>query len=120
MSQRIGVLGSVVINVTDIDAQKEFWSSFLGVGVRQEFPGFFCWFEPQQEGGVSVALQTSPDPGAAAGRVHLDTSVPDIAAARAQIEALGGTHVEDHEVEGFQWTIMADPEGNRFCIASGH
>ena len=116
MTDRIGTLGSVVLNTTDVERLKAFWMAFLGVGVRQEFPGF-CWLEPQQPGGISLALQASDDPGELDGRVHIDTGVADIAAARAAIEDLGGSHVEDHEIMGFHWTIMADPDGNRFCIA---
>jgi len=115
----IGSVGSVVINVADYEGQKTFWQAFLGVGVAREFPGAFCWLEPQHEGGVSVALQHSPEPGPTDGRLHLDTGVADLTEARAAIEALGGSHVADHEIMGFPWTIMADPEGNRFCIATG-
>jgi len=118
MSDGIGTVGSVVINVADYDKERAFWGEFLGVGIMREFPGF-CWFEPQHDGGVSVALQASQDAGDPGGRVHLDTSVADIEAARARIEELGGSHVEDHEIMGFRWVIMADPEGNRFCIAAG-
>jgi predicted enzyme related to lactoylglutathione lyase len=112
----VGTLGSVVINVTDFEREKAFWTSFLDVGVAREFPGF-CWLEPQHAGGVSVALQQSPDPGPQHGRLHLDTGVADLDEAAAEVERLGGSHVEDHEIMGFDWKIMADPEGNRFCIA---
>lgn len=112
----LGTVGSVVINVTDLEAEKAFWSAVLGVGVAREFPGF-CWLEPQHEGGVSVALQASPEPGHADGRLHLDLATDDLDGAQARIEELGGSHVEDHEIMGFAWRIMADPEGNRFCIA---
>jgi predicted enzyme related to lactoylglutathione lyase len=117
VADAVGTVGSVVLNVTDLDKEKAFWMAFLGVGVAREFPGF-CWLEPQHPGGVSVALQTSGDPGDLAGRVHLDTGVADVEAARTAVEALGGSHLEDHEIMGFRWAIMADPEGNRFCIAA--
>ena len=119
MAEAVGTVGSVVINVSDYDEEKAFWMSFLGVGIAREFPGF-CWLEPQHEGGVSVALQLSDEPGDPGGRVHIDTAVADVVEARAAVEALGGSHVEDHEIMGFRWAIMADPEGNRFCIAKGH
>ncbi len=112
----VGTIGSVVINVNDYGKEKAFWQAFLDVGVAREFPGF-CWLEPQHPGGVSLALQRSSDPGETGGRVHLDTGVADLAAAQARIEELGGSHLADHEIMGFQWKIMADPEGNRFCIA---
>jgi predicted enzyme related to lactoylglutathione lyase len=36
--------------------------------------------------------------------------------ARARIVKLGGSHLE--EIGGFRWKVMADPEGNEFCIAA--
>ena len=61
--------------------------------------------------------QTVEEPTEGPRRLHLDAEVPDIAAARDRIIELGGTHVTDREMGGFHWTVMADPEGNEFCIA---
>ncbi len=113
-------ISSVVINTTDHDRLVEFWSELLGVGIARSIPPFFTWLEPQQEGGVSVAIQFVPDPTPGRRRLHLDTAVSDVDAAAARIVALGGSHVEDHEVGGFAWKVMADPDGNEFCIAPGH
>lgn len=52
--------------------------------------------------------------------MHLDTGVADLDEAQARAEALGGSLVETHEIMGFTWRVMADPEGNEFCIASEH
>ncbi len=117
MGERVGTVSAVVINVTDLEKEQKFWMEFLGVGVAREVPGFFVWLEPQHEGGISVALQlveATPD-----GRnpVHLDNGVDDLEAAAAQVIDLGGSFVEDHEIFGFSWKVMADPEGNEFCIA---
>ncbi len=38
----------------------------------------------------------------------------------ARVLDLGGSRVEDHEIQGFHWTVLADPEGNEFCVAGGH
>lgn len=120
MSEPIVKVGTVVINVNDMAKEKAFWAELLGVGVQHDVGDFFVWFEPQIPGGVGVALQLVQDARAGPNRLHLDTSVPDAAAARTRIEELGGSHVEDHEMGGFRWTIMADPEGNEFCIASSN
>lgn len=49
-------------------------------------------------------------------RLHLDTVVEDLNAAVARIEELGGSLLAEHEVMGFRWNVMSDPEGNEFCI----
>ncbi len=115
MGERIATVGSAVINVVDLDRAKEFWSALLGVGVAQEVPGF-AWLERQQEGGIVVALQEVDDQKRSRNRVHLDTGVADLDEGQRRIEEIGGTLVEEHEVPGYRWRIMADPEGNEFCI----
>ena len=117
MSEPVVQLATVVINVIDLEVEKAFWSAVLGVGVARAYPGI-CWLEPQRAGDVCVALQQVEDPTGGRRRLHLDTVVPDIGAARDKIVELGGSHVEDHEIMGFHWTVMADPEGNEFCIAA--
>ena len=117
MTEPVVTVATVVINVTDSDREKRFWQALLGVGIAREFPGGFCWLDPQHDGGVSVALQSVDDPTPGRNRLHLDTSVADLETAQARIIELGGSHVEDHEVMGFAWKVMADPEGNEFCIA---
>jgi catechol 2,3-dioxygenase-like lactoylglutathione lyase family enzyme len=120
MSEPVVRMSSVVVNVVDLDRAKAFWTEVLGVGVSHEVVPFFAWLEPQEPGGVNLALQVSPDPKVGRNRVHVDTFVPDLDAAQRRIEDLGGAHVEDHEVAGFRWRIMADPDGNEFCIAADH
>jgi predicted enzyme related to lactoylglutathione lyase len=115
MPDRIATVGSVVINVVDLDRAKEFWTALLGVGVAQEVPGF-AWLERQHEGGVVVALQEVDGPKQGRNRVHLDTGVADLDEGQRRVEEIGGALVEEHEVPGYRWRIMADPEGNEFCI----
>jgi predicted enzyme related to lactoylglutathione lyase len=35
----------------------------------------------------------------------------------ARLVAVGATVVADYEVPGLEWTVLADPEGNHFCVA---
>lgn len=120
MADPVPRVGAVVINVNDLERSTTFWRELLGVGVAREVLGFFVWLAPQHEGGVSVALQLVADRKAGRNRVHLDTGVADLDEAQARVEALGGSLVETHEIMGFTWRVMADPEGNEFCIASEH
>ena len=106
---------TVVINAADHDRLVEFWRRFLGVEVERQVPGF-TWLAAQQEGAPTVAIQQVPDPTSGRRRLHFDIGVGDMAEAVATIQSLGGRHLEDHENEGFHWKVMADPEGNEFCI----
>ena len=113
-------VSSVVINAADHDLLVGFWKELLQVDVTRSFPPYFSWLAPQREGAISVAVQAVPDPTPGRNRLHLDTVVDDFDSAVARIEELGGSFVEDHEVGGFAWKVMADPEENEFCIALGH
>ena len=110
---------SVVINTTDEERLSAFWAELLGVEVAQRTEGFI-WLKPQRPGAFSIAFQRVAQPTEGRRRLHLDTSVGDLEAATARIVEIGGTHLEDHEVPGFAWRVMADPDGNEFCIAPEH
>jgi len=118
MSEPVVVMSSVVLNVRDLERAKAFWTEVLGVGVNHEVEPFFAWLAPQEGSKVNVALQVVADEKVGRNRVHIDSFVPELDAAQRRIEELGGTHVEDHEIAGFRWRIMADPDGNEFCIAA--
>ena len=113
----VPTIGSVVINAKDHDLLVEFWANLLDVEKVNSFPPFWTTLAPQTEGGITLSIQTVPDPTPGRNRVHMDMRVDDLAATTARIEELGGSHLEDHEMQGFAWKVMADPEGNEFCIA---
>jgi predicted enzyme related to lactoylglutathione lyase len=116
MSEPVGQVDSVVINVLDMARQKEFWGAVLGAEVANDL-GQFLFFKPQRSGGVSVALQKVDAATEGTRRVHIDLGVGDRDAAKARVLELGGRLVADHQIGDFGWSIMADPEGNEFCIA---
>ncbi len=67
-----------------------------------------------------MAFQRVPEPKEGKARVHVDVGVDDLDETRA-IEALGGAWTEvgvTRNVGDYRWRVMADPEGNEFCIAS--
>lgn len=110
---------TVVINTHNPNELAQFWMKILDVEISYSVPGdYFIWLKPQHEGGVSVAFQkVFDDPLPAKSRVHVDLRVEDRRAAIDQITDLGGTVVAEHSFDDFTWTIMADPEGNQFCVA---
>jgi predicted enzyme related to lactoylglutathione lyase len=71
--------------------------------------------------GLFTKAQRVPEPKTLKNRLHLDIRVDDIEQATAQIETLGGRRlpVEDFREHGFRWRVMADPEGNGFCLVYG-
>jgi catechol 2,3-dioxygenase-like lactoylglutathione lyase family enzyme len=115
----IPTLGAVVINCHDVEPLVAFWSQLLDAEEARRFPGF-VWLEPAAEGAPALAFQQVPDPTPGRNRVHLDFETDDRESLIERVLELGGSRVEDHEIAGFHWTVLADPEGNEFCAADGH
>jgi hypothetical protein len=63
----------------------------------------------QQIATVGARRATS---GVTRGRIHLDVAVSDRASEVARLRALGAEVVR----EASDYTVMQDPEGNRFCV----
>ncbi len=56
-----------------------------------------------------------PDEKKVKNRVHLDLNPTDQAAEVERVKALGATEVDIGQRD-VPWVVLADPEGNEFCI----
>jgi len=109
-------LDTVVINGNNLEPLISFWKALLGVDELYRSDKF-VWLKPQDPKGVKLAFQkVSEKKGTEWNRVHIDLGVKDLAKAEARVLELGGSLLEKHELEGFQWTVFADPGGNEFCL----
>jgi predicted enzyme related to lactoylglutathione lyase len=112
------------LDVNDIDRMEAFWSAALGYRRRGEF-GQYRSFVPESGSGPKLILQQVPEPKAVKNRLHLDLDHEDgfdVAAEVARLEQLGATRVSGwmHEMgDESGWIVMADPEGNEFCVCAG-
>jgi predicted enzyme related to lactoylglutathione lyase len=97
----------------------EFWSKALELEEKVRYPSY-VWLSRLSDGGPALALQKVPEPRTGKNRIHLDLVADDPAAFTARVLELGGTKVEDHEMSGFHWSVLADPEGNVFCVTPPH
>ena len=110
----VGELFEIVIDVADLDRSALFLSEVLGLKVAHRW-GQYLGFE-RQEGGLIVCLQKVVEKKTSKNRVHLDVAVEDVDAASARVEALGGRKLQEIEESGIRWIVMADPDGNEFCL----
>lgn len=97
----------------------EFWTRALGTSIAFESEEFVM-LAPNREGGIRIALQRVPEPRTGKNRAHLDLDTADQKAEVRRLVELGATELGENSAEGFTWTVLADPEGNEFCVASGH
>ena len=109
-------VGSVTVDCNDVEAMVAFWSNALELEETVRYPSY-VWLSPLSEGGPALAFQKVPEPRQGKNRLHLDLTAADPAALIERVIELGGSRVEDHEVSGFHWSVLADPEGNVFCVS---
>jgi predicted enzyme related to lactoylglutathione lyase len=128
MYDMIGIMlrvGSVVLGVSDVRRAAAFWMEALGYVPRDEIEDDWVVLIPANGTGVQVALNLSETPVQEHPRVHLDLYAGDAADQAAEVErlvALGAHHVDwDLYPEDADFVVLADPEGNRFCVIdTGH
>ncbi len=113
----IGRLDEIVIDCHDPVRLAEFWQRVLGgYIVRQSHE----WVALEPPTGITVSFQLVPEVKSVKNRVHLDVNVGGLEDAVIAVIAAGGARVGEvvyDELGGFQ--VMADPEGNEFCLISG-
>ncbi len=116
-------IGTVVLGVSDFQRAYAFWTQALSYVPRDGPPEpgeDFAVLVPAEGAGTRLALQTSETPVQAYPRVHLDLYAVDAAEQAAEVErlvSLGAERVDWDLYPGDQdYIVLADPEGNRFCV----
>lgn len=110
-------VGSVVIRVDDLERQARFWEEALGYRRRPGDGDDFVLLRPKDGVGPNISLDAVPAPAQIPPRIHLDLYTEDQEAEIARLETLGATLVHwDKRPSDADYVIMADPEGNRFCV----
>ncbi|GAA3015246.1 VOC family protein [Kitasatospora albolonga] len=115
-------LVQINMKARDDAALGRFWAAALGWGIDSEAPGVtnlepvgFAYPDPSA---VCIDIIARPEPKTGKNRVHLDlatTSTAHQAELVARLIELGATLADVGQGE-VPWTVMADPEGNEFCV----
>jgi predicted enzyme related to lactoylglutathione lyase len=115
-------VGTVVMGVEDLHRAVEFWTQALGYVPKRriEVDDDFMILVPAEGAGAHLALDVSQTPVQPYPRVHLDLYAGDAADQAAEVDrlvALGASRVDwDRYPENADFVVLADPEGNRFCV----
>lgn len=119
-------LGTVVVGADDVGRAVAFWAAVFGYDIVR-FEGSengFTLLVPPDRVGTRVAVQRSDAPVQEQPRVHLDLvvdSAVEQAAEVARLIGLGASHVPWAYPDDPDFVVLADTEGNRFCIVdAGH
>jgi len=114
-------LGTVVIGADDVQRAVAFWAAVLGYDVHT-FPAAdddFTILIPPDRVGTRIAVHRSTAPVEERPRIHLDlivdTSVDQLSEVERLVE-LGASRVVWDYLDDPDFVVLADTEGNRFCI----
>ncbi|MFD0691688.1 VOC family protein [Actinomadura fibrosa] len=113
-------IGSVVLGVSDVPRAVAFWTRALGYVPREEPEDDWAVLVPADGAGVQLGLGLSESAVQEHPRIHLDLYAGDAADQAAEVErlvSLGASHVAwDLYPDDPDFVVLADPDGNRFCV----
>jgi predicted enzyme related to lactoylglutathione lyase len=110
-------LGSVVLGVNDVERATKFWMAALDY--EAVAPGDETWIILTDKAGTGrrISLGLSETPVQEHPRIHLDLYADDQAAEVERLKGLGAVDVDwDLYPEDADFVVLADTEGNRFCV----
>ena len=109
-------ISAITVDCSDPDALATFWAQLLG---------YERVHEDDDEVAIAASDRTGPelsffrvrDGKATKNRLHLDLAPDDQASEVERAKSLGATEVDIGQGD-VSWVVLADPEGNEFCILS--
>jgi len=106
----------IVLDCVDADALAEFWVAALGYR-RDPFEAPYARLSDPAGRWPDLLLQQVPEPRNGKNRMHLDLQVRDVAGEVDRLVAAGASVLAPaHDDDGFLTAILADPQGNEFCV----
>jgi hypothetical protein len=118
-------VSNLCLDAVDTELLAAFWTAALGwQRVGDDDPdddGSEIWLEPpadSPEAGcvTPLLLLRVPEDHRSKNRLHLDLRPDDQAAEVARLERLGARQVDVGQGPDVTWAVLADPEGNEFCV----
>ena len=110
-------LHHVVVDAHDLPGLARFWAQVLGWRVLSERNREVV-IGPSVDSPVGICFMPVTEPKQLKNRLHLDltTGADDREAEVERVLRLGARRVDIGQTGEESWTVLADPEGNEFCI----
>ncbi|MCC3266296.1 VOC family protein [Arthrobacter gengyunqii] len=112
---------SLVLDAVDVPASARFWASALGYEqVAEEWDGCLTIAPADGVAGPPMDIVPVAEKKQAKNPLHMDL-VPDGCTQEEEVErllALGAVRADVGQGPDVSWVVLADPEGNEFCILS--
>jgi hypothetical protein len=106
---------NIVFDCANPAALATFWAAALGYATNTDDPEHVWAYDPSRRKPY-LLFNKVPEPKTVKNRVHLDLYTNDMEVEVARLVALGACKLYFVDEQGQQWWVMADPEGNEFCV----
>lgn len=106
----------ITFDSLDPDRLAAWWATASGGELTAVVPGEFVVVALPS--GLRLGFQRVEDPTPGKNRVHADFGSADLDAEVARLVSLGASETGRHDFGAeFRWVVLADPDGNAFCVA---
>jgi catechol 2,3-dioxygenase-like lactoylglutathione lyase family enzyme len=109
-------IGSIVWGVRDVPRAIKFWSDALGYRPLRKPSDDWAILVPKDGPGAQLAITLVTSEANDHQRHHLDLYAENARAEVDRLMALGARRVEWRYPEGADYIVLADPDGNTFCV----
>jgi predicted enzyme related to lactoylglutathione lyase len=110
-------LGTVVVDASDPQRLADFWSAVLEWDIVDRDDDGAIEIGPAGQRRLTLLFEPVPEPKVRKNRLHIDLNPrhADQAAELERLLALGARHADVGQGDE-TWVVLADPEGNEFCL----
>ena len=108
-------LYGVVVDANDPGALARFWAAVLDYRIVHDEPDEVV-IAKADDTYPAIVFVPVPEAKATKNRLHIDLAPDDRDAEVERIVGLGARHVDIGQSEDVTWVVLADPEGNEFCV----
>jgi predicted enzyme related to lactoylglutathione lyase len=111
----------VTLDCADPQRLARFWAEALHYRTNPFHPPYVTLTDPTGRS-PELVLQKVPEPKQGKNRMHLDLFGDDIEREARRLESIGARRISNEPLVGStgdRWIVMADPDGNEFCVCEG-
>lgn len=101
---------TIMINTRNPERLAGFWKALLRVEESYKVDNFL-WLKAA-DGSPAIGFQKVEDAKNRHQKIHIDILVEDKQSATKEVQRLGGSLIQEGSINN----IVADPEGNQFCV----